>query len=79
MSEWGSPVAVLLASLLLTYFACLRPMRQGNCAMSLRWPARTRPPRRNSTYDAELAQLRAEVEELKAAEVVRPSPVPLGR
>jgi hypothetical protein len=33
MSELILPVAVLLASLALTYFFCLRPMQRGQCAL----------------------------------------------
>lgn len=35
MTEFGLAAAVLAASLVSTYFFCLRPMRRGHCARSL--------------------------------------------
>lgn len=76
MSELGAPAAILLASLLLTYFICLRPMRQGKCVMSLGQQARAHSPRPPSTHAAELARLREEIEEMKASEAAHSSSIP---
>lgn len=66
MSELALPVVVLLASLALTYFFCLRPMRRGQCALGRQArPAGEQVP---STQAAELAKLREQVEGLKAGQ-----------
>lgn len=66
MSELVLPVVVLLASLAVTYFFCLRPMQRGHCAMSRQ--ARKAGGQAPSTQAAELAQLREQVEALKAGQ-----------
>lgn len=66
MSELVLPVVVLLASLAATYFFCLRPMQRGQCALGRQArPAGEQVP---STQAAELAQLREQVEALKAGQ-----------
>lgn len=58
MSTW---VAALIAgaAITVTYFSCIRPMRRGNrCAMT--------PARKSS--DRELAELREELDALRAGE-----------
>lgn len=64
MSELGFAVAVFLLSLAITYFFCLRPMRQGRCAMA--GQARNRAhPAANKSDEAEIARLREEVTALR--------------
>lgn len=53
------PLAVLVASLLLTYFFCIRPMRRGACAMHPRGAAG------DQHRAAELKQLRQEIDALR--------------
>lgn len=75
MSELGFAAAVLLASLTLTYFFCLRPMRRGHCATSMvaGWnTTSTQAP----DQDAEIARLRQEVSALRAEGVGVPSRAP---
>lgn len=66
MSELLLPGAVLLGSLGLTYFVCLRPMRRGQCATA---PGSARFVSQQATADqhAEIARLRQELAELRAA------------
>lgn len=58
--DWALPLAIIAAALGLTYFACLRPMRRGHCAM-------TPQQRATGTTEnaAEIARLRAEVARLR--------------
>ncbi|MGY4544425.1 hypothetical protein ACVWY0_004370 [Arthrobacter sp. UYNi723] len=66
MSELVLAATVLAASLALTYFFCLRPMRRGRCAMVPNAQAggqATAPVDR----EAEIARLREEIAALKAA------------
>lgn len=63
--EWLLPSGVAVASLALTYFMCLRPMRRGYCRVT---PAASGD---DSKADrAEIASLRAEIAELRPATVV---------
>lgn len=57
--EWLLPTGIAIAGLALTYFFCLRPMRNGHCGMM---PAGTTRQR-----DVEVERLRAEVAELRAS------------
>ena len=64
MSELILPVAVVVTSLALTYFFCLRPMQRGQCALGQKIrPTGEQTP---SAQAAELAKLREQVEALKA-------------
>lgn len=64
MISTGLAAAFLVASIALTYFFCLRPMKRGRCAMMSGMPASTPPGR-----DAEIAKLRQEIDELKRQSV----------
>ncbi|MGH3813429.1 MAG: hypothetical protein ACRDUV_13405 [Pseudonocardiaceae bacterium] len=57
--------AVLLASIILTYVCCVRPMRQGRCAVP---GSPEHSARGEAVREEELARLRAEVAELRAGE-----------
>lgn len=71
MTEAGLAAAVLAASLVSTYFFCLRPMRRGHCAMFL-----SRGGRQHSATvrerDAEAGRLREQIAALHAEHT--PSP-----
>ncbi|MEO5321024.1 hypothetical protein PV761_20855 [Arthrobacter sp. CC3] len=72
MSGLVLAAAVLVASLALTYFFCLRPMRRGRCAMAPKAQAyghSTAPVDR----EAEIARLRDEIAALQAATPTRES------
>lgn len=70
MSSLVLAAAVLLASLALTYFFCLRPMRQGRCAMAPK--AQARPQATAATdREAEIQRLREEIAALKATTPTR--------
>lgn len=64
MSELALAAAVFAASLVLTYFFCLRPMRRGQCAMAPKTHAGEQAPLRDR--EAEIARLRDEIVALKA-------------
>ena len=68
MIEFALPAAVLLASLALTYFFCLRPMRRGQCATA---------PKAETKSDAsstdEVERLREEIAALRAGNLT-PTP-----
>lgn len=73
--EWALPVAVTGGSIALTYFFCLRPMRNGHCAMM---PQRQDSSARESQDNgAEIARLRAEVAQLRAQQHLTAPPEPL--
>lgn len=63
MIETVLPVAVVIASVTLTYLICIRPMRRGHCAMT--------PNSRATVVDAdeesEVRRLRAEIESLRGS------------
>ena len=61
MSEWLLPLAVLVASIALTYFFCLRPMRRGH-----RSSIRHQQPTELEQLDAAVAQARSELSRLRA-------------
>lgn len=66
MSGLGFATAVLLASLALTYFFCLRPMRQNKCMMA----GKARPSdqaKPAAGREDEAARLREEIAALRAA------------
>ena len=75
MSEIGLAAVVLLASLALTYFVCIRPMRKGRCVMA---PKAQAGEQARSTVDdeGEIARLRAEVTALRAETLTRNSDSP---
>lgn len=85
MSEVGFAVAVLAASLALTYLFCLRPMRRGHCAAG-GLPGRAQRPghppgrgaQRGTERDAEAARLRRESATLRAEAPHRRAPIPHG-
>ena len=54
------PALVAVAAITLTYFACIRPMRRGQCGMTPGQHA----GKADSERDAEIARLRAEVADL---------------
>ena len=60
MISTGLAAVLLVVSAAFTYFFCLRPMKRGGCAMASCMPTST--PR---SHDAELAELREEIEALK--------------
>ena len=75
MTELGLAAVVLLASLALTYFVCIRPMRKGRCAMAPK--AQAGEPARSTVGDeGEIARLRAEVAALRAETFTRNSDSP---
>ena len=57
------PAGIAVASIGLTYAFCIRPMRQGHCAMML--PQMEKDP--SADHREEIARLRAEIESLKQA------------
>ena len=75
MTEIGLATVVLLASLALTYFVCIRPMRKGRCGMV---PKAQAGEQARSTVDdeGEIARLRAEVTALRAETLTRKSDLP---
>ncbi|WP_299168245.1 hypothetical protein [uncultured Arthrobacter sp.] len=66
MSELILPVVVLLASLVFTYFFCLRPMRRGQCTLGRQ--ARQAGEQTPSAQAEELTRLREQVEALKTGQ-----------
>ena len=75
--EWALPVAVTGGSLALTYFFCLRPMRNGHCAMMPQQQASS--ARESEDNSAEIAHLRAEVAQLRERQHLRAQPEAAGR
>ena len=75
MTEIGLATVVLLASLALTYFFCIRPMRKGRCGMA---PKAQAGEQARSTVgdDGEIARLRAEVAALRSETLTRNSGSP---
>lgn len=72
MSELGFAAVVLLLSLAVTYFFCLRPMRQGRCAMAGK--ARTgEQPHSTHSAEAEISRLREEVAALRGESLTHKS------
>ena len=61
MTDLLLPGGILVASLTLTYFLCLRPMRRGQCAH------RGTRPSPDVAMDAALWRARAELDRLRAA------------
>jgi len=60
MTDLLLPGGILVASLTLTYFFCLRPMRRGQCAH------RGTHPSPDAELDAALWRARAELDRLRA-------------
>lgn len=58
------PALVAVAAITLTYFLCIRPMRRGRCGMMPQHQAGDSGEQR----DAEIARLRAEVDELRRSQ-----------
>ena len=75
MTELGLATVVLLASLALTYFFCIRPMRKGRCAMAPK--AQAEQARSTVDDEGEIARLRAEVATLRAETFTRNSDSPV--
>lgn len=71
MTELGLATVVLLASLALTYFFCIRPTRKGRCAMAPR--AEAEQTRATVDDQDEIARLRLEVAALRAETLTRNS------
>lgn len=73
MTEWLLPIGVVVASLSLTYFFCLRPMRRGRAGSDAKGGGAgchaTQDAGRSCDIENELARARAELTELKAARV----------
>jgi hypothetical protein len=71
MTGFGLAAAVLTASLVSTYFFCLRPMRRGHCARS---PSRGggQHPAKVQERDAEAGRLREQIAALRAEHTPRP-------
>lgn len=63
MMESLLPLGIAVASIALTYFVCIRPMR-GHCVMMPGYEA----GRRDSEAKEEIARLRSEVAELRQAQ-----------
>lgn len=61
MSTW-LPVGLVLASLTLTYFMCIRPMRRGGCATMVGRPGAAAL---GANDQAEVARLRSEIAVLR--------------
>lgn len=59
MTEWLLPLAVTAASLSMTYFFCLRPMRKGHCGAGQQ--RATRPDQ----LDHKLNQARIDLDSLR--------------
>ena len=74
MTELGLATVVLLASLALTYFFCIRPMRKGRCAMAPK--AQAEEARSTVDDEGEIARLRVEVAALRAETLTRNSDSP---
>lgn len=74
MSEIGFATVVLLASVALTYFFCIRPMRKGRCAMVPK--AQGAEQARSTVDEGEIVRLRAEVAALRAESFARKSDSP---
>ena len=75
MTELGLATVVLLASLALTYFFCIRPMHKGRCGMV---PKAQAEQARSTVYDeSEIARLRVEVATLRAKTFTRNSDSPV--
>lgn len=66
MSEHIFAASILLLSLTVTYFFCLRPMRQGRCAMVGNTLANEQSTRHD---EAEIARLREEVAALRGRQL----------
>lgn len=62
MTEWLLPLAVTAASLSMTYFFCLRPMRRGHCGTGRQLQ---RPTTRPDRLDHELNQARIDLDSLR--------------
>jgi hypothetical protein len=69
VSEWLLPLAVLVASVTLTYFFCLRPMLRGH-----RSSTRHQQATDLDQLDAAVAQARNELSRLRAETRNNPSP-----
>ncbi len=71
MTGFGLAAAVLTASLVSTYFFCLRPMRRGHCAMS---PSRGGGQHSATVRerDAGAGRLREQIAALRAEHTSRP-------
>ncbi len=71
MTDWLLPIGMVVASLALTYFLCLRPMRRGSAdsaAIGRQVGCHaSNDAGRNGELENELARVRAELTELKAA------------
>lgn len=76
MSELGLATVTLLASLVLTYFFCIRPMSKGHCAMTPKVQSQEQSPG-SVDREGEIARLRAEVDLLRAEMLSRESGLPL--
>lgn len=59
----GLAAAILLVSVALTYFVCIRPMKNGQCGMSSRMSAGNRADR--TDHQAEIEELREQIKALK--------------
>lgn len=62
MTEWLLPLGVTAASLTLTYFLCLRPMRKGHCGAGPRRQQASQP----EWLDHDLEQARVQLDSLRA-------------
>lgn len=65
MTEFGLAFAILAASLVVTYFFCLRPMRLRHCAMTPNRGAGEHSAKVRER-DAEASRLRAQIAALRA-------------
>lgn len=63
MISTGLAAAILVVSVALTYFVCIRPMKNGQCAMSSRMPAGNRAD--HTDQQAQIEELREQIKALK--------------
>ena len=62
MTEWLLPLTVTAASLSMTYFFCLRPMRKGHCGAG---GQHQQPAARTEQLDRDLNQARSDLDSLR--------------
>ncbi|MBA3743954.1 hypothetical protein [Sporichthya sp.] len=70
MTSLVLPLTATVLAGLLTYFCCVRPMRQGRCAMASPGGSAASSPA-ESMQRAELAELRAKVDMVRALNPAR--------
>jgi hypothetical protein len=72
-TAWLLPIAATVASGLLTYWCCVRPMRRGHYDTTSATHGCCPPPITNSDLDEQIAQARAELSRLRDDTPASPS------